>query len=146
MFTLTRRLVTLAFIGVVASGCSSSERDASTVTDVATSTSSPAPVVTETGLQPDASVVVSAFAKAGLPVPDPRDNTAGSCPDIQCRQLITTSAISVYVFATEAPAVHFADVYGTEAHRDGLVVLSYAAARTPTADRPKYEKVLASLS
>ncbi|ANZ36883.1 hypothetical protein BBK82_13160 [Lentzea guizhouensis] len=48
-------------------------------------------------------------------------------------------------FKDEAAAVKYADAGKDNAHRNGLVVLSYTAARTPEAERPKYQAELAKL-
>jgi hypothetical protein len=89
--------------------------------------------------------VVDAFAAAGLPVPKPRDNTKQNCASLGCDQLVTTDAITVVVFTNDAAAAKYANAAAGNAHRNGLVVLSYAAARTPAADRPRYEAELAKL-
>lgn len=96
---------------------------------------------------PTAQQVVDAFASAGLPVPNPRDNSKNctGADGLGCTQLITTDAISVYTWPDEASAQHLADAYGDGAHREGLVVLSYAGAPTPEQDRPHYEAVLTDL-
>ena len=60
-------------------------------------------------------LVVAAFTAAGRPAPNPRDNTSSNCVDVKCSELITTDAISVYVFDSEPPAVSFAAAYGAEA-------------------------------
>lgn len=61
---------------------------------------------------------------AGLyPLPNPRDNTNSCAP--QCRQLITTDAVSIYEWATEGQARRFAD--GRDDVRQvGRYVLSWA--------------------
>jgi hypothetical protein len=145
MHSARSRVAVLLLIVAAATACTSADSDDSpaSASSPTTPTSSAAPSADVA--VPDASEIVSAFTSAGLPAPNPRDNTAGNCPDLQCVQLVTTDAISVYTFSSEGPAVHFAEAFGTEAHRDGLVVLSYAGARTPAADRPKYEQVLAEL-
>ncbi|SNT50481.1 hypothetical protein SAMN05421812_107320 [Asanoa hainanensis] len=92
---------------------------------------------------PSAQDVVDAFAAAGLPVPAPRDNTAACASDVvRCSELVTTDAISVYVFPDETTAAEFATA---DTHRAGVVVLSYATAHTPESDRPAYESTLTSL-
>ncbi|SDZ60043.1 hypothetical protein SAMN05421684_6976 [Asanoa ishikariensis] len=92
---------------------------------------------------PSARDVVDAFAAAGLPVPSPRDNSSNCASGgLRCSELVTTDAISVYVFPDETSAEEFA---GPDTHRVGVVVLSYAAARTPEEDRPAYESTLTSL-
>ena len=93
---------------------------------------------------PSAEEVVESFAAAGLPVPDPRDNSGYCATGVtHCSEIMTTKAITVYVFPDETTAQEFAT--GPDTHRTGVVVLDYAAANTPAADRPKYENALTSL-
>jgi hypothetical protein len=96
---------------------------------------------------PTAQEVVDAFIEAGLRAPKPRDNSRNCTGDggLGCLQLITTDAISVYSWPTEASAQNYLAAAGDDLHGKGLIVLSYAAARTPKADRPKYEAVLNKL-
>jgi hypothetical protein len=93
---------------------------------------------------PTAQRVVDAFKAAGLRVPNPRDNS-GHCESLGCTQMITTDAVTVLSYADPAKAKDYAVKAGTEAHQAGSVVLSYLAARTPAADRPKYEAELSKL-
>jgi hypothetical protein len=96
---------------------------------------------------PTAQRVVDAFSSAGLPVPKVRDNSKNCAGlGIGCSQMITTDAITVVVFPDSASATKYATTAGVEAHQQGLVVLSYLAARTPAADRPKYEAELGKLA
>lgn len=88
--------------------------------------------------------VVDVFAAADLAVPEPRDTTAG-CTELRCASRVTTDAVTVLTFAEEPPAIAYEEGFGEGAHRDGLVVLSYSAARTPEADQAAYEAVLAEL-
>jgi hypothetical protein len=92
-----------------------------------------------------AGMVVGAFKDAGLPVRNPRDNTAQNCPDLGCTQLISTDDVSIYTWADPVAQSAFAKSYGEGAHSSGNVVLSYLAARTPEKTRAKYERVLAPL-
>ncbi|MFD6568537.1 hypothetical protein [Micromonospora profundi] len=93
---------------------------------------------------PTAEQVVAAFDKAGLPVLNARDNS-GNCAALGCTHLLTTDAISVYVFPDAASAQKYAETAAIGVHQAGTVVLNYAAARTPDKDQPRYEKVLAGL-
>ncbi|MEV4539205.1 hypothetical protein AB0J82_36080 [Asanoa sp. NPDC049518] len=134
---MKRRLAGLAAVLVLAvAGCSSD-----------TDTPGPSPAAATVQIlpradgAPSAQDVVDAFAAAGLPVPSPRDNS-GNCAELGCSELVTTDAISVYVFPDEQSAERLA---GPDTHRAGVVVLSYAAARTPESDRPAYESTLTSL-
>ncbi|SDD59046.1 hypothetical protein [Actinokineospora iranica] len=86
--------------------------------------------------------VVDRFIAAGLPAANPRDNTKQNCDSLRCLQLITTDAISVYSWPDETAAQHQVDVSSGNAYRQGTIVLSYGAARTPQANRPRYEAVL----
>ncbi|WP_203715071.1 hypothetical protein, partial [Asanoa siamensis] len=95
---------------------------------------------------PSAQDVVDAFAAAGLPVPAPRDNSENCASGAaRCAELVTTDAVSVYVFPDEASAQEFEAGSAPDVHRTGVVVLSYAAARTPPQDRSEYEVALSSL-
>jgi hypothetical protein len=88
--------------------------------------------------------VVDAFQAAGLSVPHARDNSA-NCAQLGCVQQVTTDAITVLTFKDAAGAAKVASGYGADAHQQGTVVLEYAAAKTPAADRPKFEAALAKL-
>ncbi|WP_428961388.1 hypothetical protein [Micromonospora fluostatini] len=97
---------------------------------------------------PGAREVVAAFRAAGLRVPNPRDRSVDCGPDgdgLGCSELIATDAVTVYVFPDETSAGDMADVWSGASYRRGSVVLNYLEARTPAADRPKYERVLAGL-
>lgn len=132
---MIRRLIALALVLAVA-GCSD-PNPAPTVTWSAPATTPP-----RADGAPSAREVVDAFAAAGLPVPEPRD---GACAAAHCSELMTTDAVSVYVFPDEASAAAFADAHAPDAHRIGVVVLDYAAARTPADDRSQYENALTNL-
>lgn len=90
--------------------------------------------------------VLDAFRHAKLPVRKPRDNS-DNCESLQlgCIQLTTTDDVSVYSFATVDEAKALAAASGTEAYSSGNVVLSYGAARTSAALRPRCQKILNSL-
>ncbi|MDP9799353.1 hypothetical protein J2S43_007865 [Catenuloplanes nepalensis] len=90
---------------------------------------------------PTAQEVIDAFERAGLAVSNPRDNSSG-CGELGCKERITTDAITVLSFDDAAAAAKYVEAAGTEAYRSGGIVLSYAAARTPAEDRPKYEDAL----
>ncbi|MFY1701037.1 hypothetical protein ACN28G_04715 [Micromonospora sp. WMMA1923] len=97
---------------------------------------------------PSARTVVDAFRAAKLPVPNPRDRSVDCGPDGQglgCSELIATDAVTVYVFPDETAASDIADTWSGMSYRHGTVVLNYLEARTPSADRPRYERVLAGL-
>lgn len=94
---------------------------------------------------PTAETVVDHFQLAGLPVPHARDNSA-NCASLGCVQQVTTDAVTVLVFKDAAAAAKVAAGYGADAHQQGAVVLEYAAAKTPAAERPKYEAELAKLA
>ncbi|MEC3977894.1 hypothetical protein [Amycolatopsis sp. H20-H5] len=114
------------------------------VTTVAmgTGAATPAPSAVAAGLT--AQQVVDGFAAAGLRAPKPRDNSK-NCAQLGCAQMITTDAITVVSFPDETSAARYAAAAADSTHRQGRVVLSYTGARTPAADRPKYEKELAKL-
>lgn len=97
---------------------------------------------------PGAKQVVDAFRAAGLKVPNPRDLSVDCGPDglgLGCSEIIATDAVTVYVFPDEISASDIADIWSGQSYRRGAVVLNYLATRTPAADRPRYEKVLAGL-
>ncbi|MDA3643205.1 hypothetical protein LZ318_20640 [Saccharopolyspora indica] len=86
--------------------------------------------------------VVDQFVRDGLPVPNPRDNTEKSCPQLGCEQLITTDVVSVLSFVDESAATRFAGRFGPDAFSRGVIVLQYAAARTPEELRVQFESSL----
>ncbi|MBQ1073717.1 hypothetical protein KBX06_11180 [Micromonospora sp. C31] len=97
---------------------------------------------------PGARQVVDAFKAAGLKVPNPRDRSVDCGPDglgLGCSELVATDAVTVYVFPDETSASDIAETWGGQSFRRGTVVLNYLEAKTPAADRARYEKVLTSL-
>ncbi|WP_157742642.1 hypothetical protein [Micromonospora chokoriensis] len=97
---------------------------------------------------PGATQVVSAFRAAGLKVPHPRDRSVDCGPDglgLGCSEIVATDAVTVYVFPDETSASDIAETWGGQSYRRGTVVLNYLAAKTPAADRLRYEKVLNGL-
>ncbi|MEU5561751.1 hypothetical protein [Micromonospora musae] len=97
---------------------------------------------------PGAKQVIDAFRAAGLKVPNPRDRSVDCGPDglgLGCSEIVATDALTVYVFPDATSASDLADTWSGQSYRRGAVVLNYLAARTPAADRPRYEKVLAGL-
>lgn len=88
--------------------------------------------------------VIEAFRAVGLPVPNPRDNSH-NCSSLGCSQMITTDAVTVVVFDDEAAAERYAAAAREDKCLQGLVVLSYAAARTVPKDRSQYEHALNTL-
>lgn len=115
------------------------------------STNAPSTTPTKTaavGLQATsvkAGDVVTAFRAAGLPAANGRDNTANQCKPngaYTCSEWVTTDEISVGK-VTGSEEFKTLEKYG--AYVSGDVVLSYAAARTPEVDQPKYEAALDKL-
>lgn len=111
---------------------------------------SPPPVVLpkRPATAPGAKQVVDAFRAAGLKVPRPKDRSVDCGPDglgLGCSELIATDAVTVYVFPDETSAGDIAETWGGQSYRRGAVVLNYLEAKTPAADRPRYEKVLDGL-
>jgi len=97
---------------------------------------------------PGARQVVDAFKAAGLKVPNPRDRSVECGPDglgLGCSELVATDAVTVYVFPDETSAGDIAETWGGQSFRRGTVVLNYLEAKTPAADRARYEKVLTGL-
>ncbi|WP_124777712.1 hypothetical protein [Micromonospora inaquosa] len=111
---------------------------------------SPPPVVLPqrpTGA-PGATQVIIAFKAAGLKVSHPKDRSVDCGPDglgLGCSELIATDAVTVYVFPDETSASDIAETWGGQSYRRGAVVLNYLEAKTPAADRSRYEKVLNGL-
>lgn len=132
----------LASLALVACGPQETPAPATTVTSAPTQT----PLDghhTLTGWQ-----VHEAFLAAKLPAANPRENTQlCTGQNLGCSQVITTDNLSIYVFdGKDSPAqVAFAKLYGKNSYSSGNVVLSYAAARTPEANRQRYQKVLDGL-
>ncbi|MEK8107533.1 hypothetical protein NKG94_24870 [Micromonospora sp. M12] len=92
--------------------------------------------------------VVEAFRAAGLKVPRPKDRSVDCGPDglgLGCSELMATGAVTVYVFPDETSARDIAETWGGQSYQRGAVVLNYLEAKTPAADRPRYEKVLDGL-
>jgi len=142
---VTRLVPAVAASVLLLTGCSgvSNKVDqlmSSTTAAPTTSASTAAPAAVT------AQQVVDAFKAKGLPVPNPRDNSK-NCLTQGCSQLVTTDAISVVTFPDETAATKYAEAMtgAGGAFRHKLVVLSYAAANTPAADRLKYEAELTAL-
>ncbi|MFG2046316.1 hypothetical protein ACGFIW_02640 [Micromonospora sp. NPDC048935] len=97
---------------------------------------------------PGAKQVVEAFRAAGLKVAHPKDRSVDCGPDglgLGCSELIATDTVTVYVFPDETSAGDIAETWGGQSYRRGAVVLNYLEAKTPAAERPRYEKVLDGL-
>ncbi|MGN9776719.1 hypothetical protein ACTMS0_13270 [Micromonospora sp. H33] len=97
---------------------------------------------------PGAREVVAAFKAAGLKVTDAKDRSVDCGPDglgLGCSELIATDGVTVYVFPDEVSAKEIAETWDGQSFQDGAVVLNYLEAKTPAAERPKYEKVLTEL-
>ncbi|QGN50123.1 hypothetical protein ACN26Y_00305 [Micromonospora sp. WMMD558] len=97
---------------------------------------------------PGAREVVAAFKAAGLKVTDAKDRSVDCGPDglgLGCSELIATDGVTVYVFPDEVSAKEIAETWSGQSFQRGAVVLNYLEAKTPAADRPKYEKVLTDL-
>ncbi|MFF4879025.1 hypothetical protein [Micromonospora sp. NPDC000668] len=112
--------------------------------------SSPPPVVLpqRPAGAPGAKQVVDAFVAAGLKATHPKDRSVDCGPDglgLGCSELIATDAVTVYVFPDEISASDIAATWSGQSYQRGAVVLNYLEAKTPAADRPRYEKVLANL-
>lgn len=87
--------------------------------------------------------IVEYFRAQGLSVPNPRQNGDGSiCSNLNCRDLMTTDAISIYVFHSVESAQQWEQFGKSDAYRNDIVVLYYYAAQTPEADRQLYERAL----
>lgn len=139
-----RVIAIIAAVVLLSAGCANDQASppaastspSSTPSTATTKPSPPAPA------KLTAEQVVAAFAAAKLPVRNPRDNSK-NCASLGCAQLATTDDISVYTWDDPAAQKRFVTAFGpTRAFSLGNVVLSYAAARTPAAARPKYQQVL----
>ena len=141
--------VVLAILAVlVASGCGRADGSPPAAsTPPASPTASPSPPANSEPAPAtlNAWVVLGAFSDANLPVPNPRNNSAG-CAELGCTQLVTTDAVSIYVWPDLASAKHAASVWGEGGHQEGLVLLSYTGARTPEKARAGYERILHALN
>ncbi|MEV4619633.1 hypothetical protein AB0J74_13095 [Asanoa sp. NPDC049573] len=140
------RAIAAFAIVFAAAGCSSETiKTAASVPPAATGTpSAAAEIPARADGAPSAREVVDTFAAAGLPVPNPQDNSGYCATGVtHCSEIMTTKAVTVYVFPDEATAQEYATAPDT--HRIGAVVLDYAPANTPADDRPKYENALTSL-
>ncbi|TWJ23395.1 hypothetical protein [Micromonospora endolithica] len=97
---------------------------------------------------PSAKQVVAAFKSAGLKVSNVRDRSVDCGPDglgLGCSELIATDGVTVYVFPDEVSAGEIAETWSGGSFRRGPVVLNYLEARTPAAERARYEKALTGL-
>ncbi|WP_327032379.1 hypothetical protein [Micromonospora ureilytica] len=111
---------------------------------------SPPPVVLpkRPASAPGAKQIVEAFRAAGLKVPHPKDRAVDCGPDglgLGCSELMATDAVTVYVFPDETSASDIAETWAGQSYQRGAVVLNYLEAKTPAADRARYEKVLNGL-
>ncbi|MEV1016282.1 hypothetical protein AB0I89_08825 [Micromonospora sp. NPDC049801] len=97
---------------------------------------------------PSARQVIDAFQAAGLRVTHPKDRSVDCGPDglgLGCSEIVTTDGVTVFVFPDETSAGDIAETWGGQSYRRGAVVLNYLDAKTPAADRVRYEKVLNGL-
>lgn len=97
---------------------------------------------------PGARQVVDAFKAAGLRVTHPKDRSVDCGPDglgLGCSEIVATDGVTVYVFPDETSAGDIAETWGGQSYRRGAVVLNYLEAKTPAADRLRYEKILNNL-
>ncbi len=116
---------------------------------VSTATTAAAPAVAPiSGLQ-----VVDAVTAAGLAVPNPRDNTAGTCDPadpgmLACTEVLTTDLFTVRVWATPGDAQHWADVGAADPPivlHDLTTVDLHEGGSTPPYDRAAYEAAITTL-
>ncbi|MET8528040.1 hypothetical protein [Micromonospora sp. NPDC005172] len=94
---------------------------------------------------PSARQVVDVFKAAGLRVTHPKDRSVDCGPDglgLGCSEIVATDGVTVYVFPDETSAGDIAETWGGQSYRRGAVVLNYLEAKTPAADRLRYEKAL----
>ncbi|MFJ6153066.1 hypothetical protein [Micromonospora profundi] len=97
---------------------------------------------------PAAQQVVDAFRAAGLKVTRPKDRSVDCGPDglgLGCSEIVATDAVTIYVFPDEVSASDIAETWSGQSYQRGAVVLNYLEAKTPAADRPRYEKALNNL-
>lgn len=91
--------------------------------------------------------VVDAIVAAGLPAPDPRDNTSRICQDAGCVQLITTDDFSVYQFPDAASATKWGSAFPSS-YQNGTIFIRYTQdGSNPTnpAMIPEYNRILDQL-
>jgi hypothetical protein len=62
----------------------------------------------------EATAVVNAVVKAGLPAPNPRDTTAQDCGEIGCDQSVVTDTVTVRSFGTTGRAEIYAKPLGLD--------------------------------
>ncbi|MER7456047.1 hypothetical protein [Micromonospora sp. NPDC126480] len=108
-----------------------------------------APLPSRSKGAPAAREVVAAFKAAGLKVTNAKDRSVDCGPDglgLGCSELIATDGVTVYVFPDEVAAQEIAETWSGQSFQRGAVVLNYLDAKTPAAQRPKYEKALTELS
>ncbi len=108
-----------------------------------------APLPSRSKGAPAAREVVAAFKAAGLKVSNAKDRSVDCGPDglgLGCSELVATDGVTVYVFPDEVAAKEIAEVWSGQSFQSGAVVLNYLEAKTPAAQRPKYEKALTELS
>lgn len=94
-----------------------------------------------------ASQVVAKFESAGLPVSNPRDNTYGMCPKLDCSQLITTDGVSVYQFPNATAAQHWQPP--VTFYQSGPIVLLFYDGGSHPADPtliPRYQRMLDAMA
>ena len=84
--------------------------------------------------------VVADLKAAGLPAANARDTTSGCRKDLGCLQRVTTDDVTLLTFSDASDRDAYLAAFGEDAEVIGDVVLSYAAARTPMADRDRYEE------
>jgi hypothetical protein len=85
--------------------------------------------------------VIGAIDKAGLPALNPHDVTAEQCPNLQCKQAVSTDTVSVYKFPITGLAQKYAGSISNDYQVEDLVVVF---APSVSADlKQDYEAVVA---
>lgn len=103
---------------------------------VAVANIEPAPQTPETttaaqSTQITAEDVLEAFEKAGLAVPEPRDNTGSPPADLECEQLITTEAVSIYQLVSEEKAKQVQEEYNFGDYQSGPFIIRFNESHNP---------------
>jgi hypothetical protein len=126
-------------LAVGAAGCSDSREDIGELGTTSTVVSTVAPEMVTVD------EVMAALAAAGLPVPNPRDDSAG-CREYGCSRLVTTDILSIREWPDPAAAQRWVDAgvdpAGTILIGRSTTVDFLAGGTTPAYDRAAYVAVL----
>jgi len=108
------------------------------------------PPMTTSGVTPSApglmnsatsASLVSAFARAGLPVGAPRDVTAQRCPSIDCSSELDTNDVAVLKFPATGLAQKYESSSAADTYQVEDIVLVFRAG-LPAATRSRYQNLV----